>query len=205
MFWNFPDGPSGKEPTCQCRKHKRHEFDPWVGKIPCRRTWQPTPVFLPEEFHRQRSLVGYSPWDHRVGHYWSILAHTHAHKHLPELSFTDVETPHQVEDGKYLIIMSTQRPDLLAPKDWHHPVPYHHRELCTGWSQKLQTTPHTHLPLKMLCWNPLGISNFGGTWAICLLAWPCNKHFCSKLQHVVLLGLTVCLVQELGLTRGDGE
>ena len=38
------------------------EFDPWVGKIPWRREWQPTLVFLPGEFHGQRSLVGYSPW-----------------------------------------------------------------------------------------------------------------------------------------------
>ena len=34
---------------------------PWVGKIPCRRKWQPTPVFLPGKFHGQRSLVGHSP------------------------------------------------------------------------------------------------------------------------------------------------
>ena len=38
---------------------KRCRFDPWVGKIPCRREWQPTPVFLPEESHGQRSLAGY--------------------------------------------------------------------------------------------------------------------------------------------------
>ena len=37
-------------------------FDPWVGKLPWRRKWQPTPVFLPGEFHGQRSLAGYSPW-----------------------------------------------------------------------------------------------------------------------------------------------
>ena len=37
-------------------------FDPWVGKIPWRREWQPTPVFLPGEFHGQRSLAGHSPW-----------------------------------------------------------------------------------------------------------------------------------------------
>ena len=37
-------------------------FHPWVGKIPWRRKWQPSPVFLPGEFHGQRSLVGYSPW-----------------------------------------------------------------------------------------------------------------------------------------------
>ena len=52
---------SAKESTCQCRRHKRLRFDPWVGKIPWRRAWQPTPVFLPEESHGQRSLVGYSP------------------------------------------------------------------------------------------------------------------------------------------------
>ena len=40
-------------------------FDPWVGKIPWRRAWQPTPVFLPGETHGQRSLVGYSPWGHK--------------------------------------------------------------------------------------------------------------------------------------------
>ena len=53
---------SGKEPTCQSRRHKRCEFSPWVGKIPQRMAWQPTPVFLPGESHGQRSLVGYSPW-----------------------------------------------------------------------------------------------------------------------------------------------
>ena len=37
----------------------------WVGKIPWRREWQPTPVFLPGEFHGKRSLVGYSPWSHK--------------------------------------------------------------------------------------------------------------------------------------------
>jgi len=37
-------------------------WETWVGKIPWRRAWQPTPVFLPGESHGQRSLVGYSPW-----------------------------------------------------------------------------------------------------------------------------------------------
>ena len=40
-------------------------FDPWVRKIPWRREWLPTPVFLPGEFHRQRRLAGYSPWGHK--------------------------------------------------------------------------------------------------------------------------------------------
>ena len=42
-------------------RHKRHGFNPWVGKIPWRWEQQPTPVFLPEESHGQKSLPGYSP------------------------------------------------------------------------------------------------------------------------------------------------
>ena len=41
---------------------KRCGFDPWVGKIPWKKAWQPIPVFLPGESHGQRSLAGYSPW-----------------------------------------------------------------------------------------------------------------------------------------------
>ena len=40
-------------------------FDPWVGKIPWRRQWHPTPVFLPGESHGRRNLVGYSPRGHK--------------------------------------------------------------------------------------------------------------------------------------------
>ena len=43
-------------------QYRRPEFDPWVGKIPWRRKWLLTPVFLPGESHGQRSLTGYSPW-----------------------------------------------------------------------------------------------------------------------------------------------
>ena len=57
----IPGGASGKEPTCQCRRCKRHGFNPWVRKIPWKRARQPTPVFLPGEFHGQRILVGYGP------------------------------------------------------------------------------------------------------------------------------------------------
>ena len=46
----------------QCSICKTPKFDPWVGKLPWRRQWQPTPAFLPGEFHGQRSLEGYSPW-----------------------------------------------------------------------------------------------------------------------------------------------
>ena len=62
MNLGFPNGTSGKEPTCQCRRHKKCGFGPWVRKIPWRRAWQPTPVSLAGESHGQRNLVGYAPW-----------------------------------------------------------------------------------------------------------------------------------------------
>ena len=65
----FPGGASGKEPTCQCRRSKRRRLKPWVGKIPWRRAWQPTPVFLPGESQGQRTLAGYESIEsQRVGH-----------------------------------------------------------------------------------------------------------------------------------------
>ena len=45
-----------------CLQCGRPGFDPWVGKIPWRRQWQPTPVLLPGKSYGLRSLVGYSPW-----------------------------------------------------------------------------------------------------------------------------------------------
>ena len=54
----FPGGSSGKEPGCQCRRLKRCGFDPWVWKIPWRRAWQPTPVFLPGESPRTEQPGG---------------------------------------------------------------------------------------------------------------------------------------------------
>ena len=64
----------GKEPTCQCRRHRRGWFHPWVGKTPWRRKWQTSPVFLPGKSHEQRSLAGYSPPS--IRHDWNSWART---------------------------------------------------------------------------------------------------------------------------------
>ena len=55
---------------------RRSGFNPWVGKIPWRRKWQLTPVFLPEKSYGQKSLVGYSLWGLRVRHDWMTNTHT---------------------------------------------------------------------------------------------------------------------------------
>ena len=56
----FPGGASDKELALQSRRHRRFSSNAWVRKIPWRRKWQPTPVFLLGESHGQRSLAGYS-------------------------------------------------------------------------------------------------------------------------------------------------
>ena len=61
ILWGFPGGSDATAPTCQCR---RPGFDPWVGKVPWRRAWQPTPGFLPGEAPWLEEPAGYSPWGH---------------------------------------------------------------------------------------------------------------------------------------------
>ena len=73
---DFPNGASGKEHDFQCRRHMRIQLDPWKGKIPWRRTWQPTPIFLPGGSHEQRSLAGYSPWGHKEWDMAQVTSHT---------------------------------------------------------------------------------------------------------------------------------
>ena len=72
----FPGGTSSKESTRQCRRCNRCGFDPWVGKIPWRREWQPTPVFFPGESHEQRSLANYSALCRKESDTTEDLTHT---------------------------------------------------------------------------------------------------------------------------------
>ena len=67
-----------KEPTCQCRRGKRHGLSPWLQKIPWWRAWQPTPVFLIGKSHGHRSLVGGSPRSHKESGTteWLLLTHS---------------------------------------------------------------------------------------------------------------------------------
>ena len=78
-FLGLPRWLSGKESACQCRRHKRNGFGPWVRKTPWRRKWQPAPVFLPGKLHAQRSLAGYRPWTWKesdITEQWSTCTHT---------------------------------------------------------------------------------------------------------------------------------
>ena len=67
---------SGKEFTCQCRRCRRHGFNPWIRKIPWRRKWQPTPALLPGKFHGQQKPTSQSMGLQRVRYDW-VSDHTH--------------------------------------------------------------------------------------------------------------------------------
>ena len=81
----FPGGLSGKRIGLLMKELKetgRQEFDPWVGKIPWKRKWQPTPLLLPGESHGQRRLSNYNPWGHKD---LDTTVTKHAQTHTPNL------------------------------------------------------------------------------------------------------------------------
>ena len=77
----LPRQHSGKKSTCQCRRCKRHGFDPWVGKVLWSRKWQPIQVFLPGRFYGQRSLEAPVHGVTKSQTQWNACARVHAHTH----------------------------------------------------------------------------------------------------------------------------
>ena len=76
MSRNFITSPEKKKRMAQWEwiflQYRRLESDPWIGKIPWKKKWQPTPVLLPRESHGQRSLAGYDSLGHKwVGQDWA--------------------------------------------------------------------------------------------------------------------------------------
>ena len=83
-FNGIPGGSDSKESACNAGDLL------WVGKMPWRREWQPTPIFLPGEFHGQGSLVGCGPWGHRVR--YDCVTNTHTPTHPPILTHREHQT-----------------------------------------------------------------------------------------------------------------
>ena len=79
----LPGGASGKEPTCLCKRHKRHGFDPWVRKIPWRKAWKPT------QYSCLENPMDREAWwatAHRVAKSWTwqkwLSMHTHTYTYV---------------------------------------------------------------------------------------------------------------------------
>ena len=128
--WGFPGGASGKEATSHHRRHKRQEFDPWVEKIPWRRAWQSTPIFL---FLLENSMDrgACQATVHRVtqSQTWPKWLSTHAHV------YTHTHTPHTRWGSQGL----PHRPAGPSPSKFLHPL--QRRCIGTGCS-----------PAKVLSW-----------------------------------------------------
>ena len=73
-FRGFPGGANGREPTCQCRKHKRLRFNPGSRRFPGGGHGNPLQIL---ESHGQRSLVGYNPQGHKESDTTEVTQHTH--------------------------------------------------------------------------------------------------------------------------------
>ena len=84
---------NGKESSANNRRHKGFGFDPSVGKIPWRRKQQPALVFLPGESNGQRSLMDYSPWDHKES---DRTEHTCTHSKFTKLISSRAEVQDKV-------------------------------------------------------------------------------------------------------------
>ena len=140
---------SGKASTCQCRRHKRCGFDPRVEKVPWRRAWQLTPVFLPGETHGLRSLVGYSPW----GHKW-LSTHTYLKIKYPFPSPSQASTVREPWTSRCSSYFKKQQRNQRS--NCQHPLDY----------RKSKRIPEKHLFLLYwlcqslwLCGSPQSVEN----------------------------------------------
>ena len=135
-------------PACQCRRHKRCRFDPWVGKIPWRTAWQPTPVFLPGESHGQRSLAGYTV--HGVTKSWTRL------KWLSMLHGDELGFP-----GKAKLCLKKPLRSSHTPLTSHRQQTFRFEDRCQtfkGWQQltffkKENANPNQETFYKKLTWT----------------------------------------------------
>ena len=95
-FYGIPRWLSGKEYVCQCRRQKKHGFNPWIGNVPWRRVCPPTAVFLPGKFWAQKSLVGYSHGATDSDMTECVHTHTHTHTHTLFMMSLLLKKTHQV-------------------------------------------------------------------------------------------------------------
>ena len=156
MYKGFPSGTSGEESTCQCRRHKGCRLDPWVSKIPWRKKWQPTPVFLPGE-PMERSLAGYRLWGHKESDV-TEQGHTHTRTQCINEKPLNNHDIHYSINYSYLLFWGFQ--NNCRRRQWH-PTPVLLPGKSHGWrslvglqfmeSPELDTTEQLHFHFSLSC------------------------------------------------------
>ena len=178
LFKGFPGGLSGKESSCQCRRCKRHRFNPWFRKILWRRKWQLAPVFLPGKFHGQRSLAGCSPLSRKEP---GMTEHT-------SINFIHGINIYTSESRLFIFFSDSLKPSFLS---LNFVQPTHYHGLCPrvkglGWwilsliqipkIQSLKTQPN----FMLLSFSPSGLPHSSSHLFIC-------KNISSIFSYVGLL------------------
>ena len=152
----------------------RHGFDPWVGKILCRRKWQTTPIFFPGKSHRQRNLAGYSPWGHKESDTTECLS-THTHTHITEGESGQGRSLHTVEKPTKQKVAFT----VFKGKKTQHNLrpllpPYHPQSFeLQLWYQKIAGS-YIKSERTVRCYRKNFPQHFGGKFSD--PAWSLLKH-----------------------------
>ena len=176
----------GKEPACQCRRHKRPRFDPWVGKIPWRRAWQPPPV-LPGDSHAQRSLECYSPWGHKESNMTEVTWHKEKQQWYPEVASNTAITTHPYwkEQGEGEVAGTQKRGiqaggiNVLTSCSLSFQSP---ARLSTDWNQQevQRPTVHTNQPLvKRAEGRAESVSGEASWW------YPAVRNICNTREVII--------------------
>ena len=150
LKFGFPGGASGKESACQCRRLQRLRFYPLFRKIPRRRKWQPTSVFLPGKFHGQKSLAAYSPWGCKgsdtseykyTQNEYKIMAQWCSKVHLEPLLPEELLSPAIFSEMEHIQMAASKEPSsalnsalFYAPNAWCQDLSVRH---CAESTQQL--------------------------------------------------------------------
>ena len=141
-----------------CRQCGRPEFDPWVGKFPWKRKWQPTPVFLPGESQGWSSLVGCSSWGRKeLGHDWATSL-THSVRHLVRVKCYSAWKHHwQVRSVSGSVVSDSLQPHGLQTARLLHPWNFPGKNTRVDCHFLLQgifpTQGSNPCPLRLLNWQ----------------------------------------------------
>ena len=118
----FCGGSAGKESACQCRRHKRCRFDPWFGKIPWRRTWQPTLVFLPGESMDRGAWRLQSVGSQRAGHDWACTQRRKVREEHSQPLCPSLTPSHSLSSRLAVVLFLSDLSILRVPPRFQHTV-----------------------------------------------------------------------------------
>ena len=202
IWWQsgFPGSPSGKEPICQCRRFKSHQLNPWVGKIPWRRTWQPTPVFCLENLMDREAQMApvHRVTMSRTQLKW-LSTHARQSRTCPNYCLL---TPTPITGGKaeikrarengFLLPLMFLIPQTLSAPYWESrsSISFYHLVFCMTFPIKHSDACLASHFEQMLVFNKLNFLK--AEMLLCIIAFWCASH---QLKKIKILSTWLCWVK----------